>query len=42
MKLHTISIGDNLGTICMKCPILFPGKIKKNISKCYLLKIKAK
>ena len=27
-----------LVTICMKCQILFPGKNKKNISKCRLLK----
>ena len=27
-----------LETICMECQTLFPGKIKKNISKC-LLKI---
>ena len=25
-------------TICMKCPILFSSKEKKNISKCHLLK----
>ena len=26
-------------TVCMKCQILFSGKNKENISKCYLLKI---
>ena len=31
-----------LKTICMDCQILFPGKIKKNISKCRLLKILAR
>ena len=25
--------------ICMKCQILFPGKNKKNISMCHLMKI---
>ena len=28
-----------LETICMKCQILFPGKNKKNILKCHLMKI---